>query len=39
MRVNSDQKKYMKECANKRNMSMSAYIWYLITKDNEELKK
>jgi len=36
MRISIDQKKLIRELAGRKNMSMTQYIWHLITKDKEE---
>ncbi len=33
MRLNEDQKELIRESAYKKNMNMTAYIWYLVTED------
>ena len=38
MRISMNQKDILIEMSEKRNMSMSGYIWYLIMKDHEENK-
>lgn len=35
MRISKDQKKMMKEMSAKKNMTMTQYVWHLITKDTE----
>jgi len=35
MRLSSEKKEIVRELAADKNMSMTQYIWYLITKDRE----
>lgn len=36
MRIRPEQKAELRELADKKDMSMSGYIWHLITKDKEK---
>lgn len=35
MRMNTGQKEEIRSLSNDLNMSMSQYVWYLVTKDKE----